>query len=245
MAQPPGSDTRASPQRANSGPSTRIDARMVFTRSYGASGSVTRSARSSTPRRSSSDTCTPMRPSSPIMVVTSFRWGRFDNRMGSVVRSEAHISGNAAFLAPDTRTSPDNGAPPWMTSLSTLGLEFLGGEGLHGQRVNLLAHPLAEHAVYQLVPLDPALAAKQGTHDERLEVLPVARHLKQRALQVLLDIAPDLLRRHHFCSLFPIRYPKRPPNTSACSHSSAKRAPPPIRPRDNRRPRRSSCPGPR
>ena len=33
MAQPPGSDTRASPQRASRGPSTRIDARMVLTRS--------------------------------------------------------------------------------------------------------------------------------------------------------------------------------------------------------------------
>ena len=33
MAQPPGSDTRASPKRATSGPSTRIEARIVFTRS--------------------------------------------------------------------------------------------------------------------------------------------------------------------------------------------------------------------
>ena len=31
IAQPPGSDTRASPQRASSGPSARIDARIVFT----------------------------------------------------------------------------------------------------------------------------------------------------------------------------------------------------------------------
>ena len=33
MAQPPGSDTRASPQRASSGPSTSIEARMVLTSS--------------------------------------------------------------------------------------------------------------------------------------------------------------------------------------------------------------------
>jgi hypothetical protein len=33
MAQPPGSDTGASPKRASSGPSTRIDARMVLTSS--------------------------------------------------------------------------------------------------------------------------------------------------------------------------------------------------------------------
>ena len=40
MAQPPGIETVARPQRATSGPSTRLDARIVFTRSYGASGSV-------------------------------------------------------------------------------------------------------------------------------------------------------------------------------------------------------------
>ena len=33
MAQPPGIETRARPQRATSGPSTRLDARMVFTSS--------------------------------------------------------------------------------------------------------------------------------------------------------------------------------------------------------------------
>ena len=37
IAQPPGSETQASPKRASSGPSTRIEARMVFTISYGAS----------------------------------------------------------------------------------------------------------------------------------------------------------------------------------------------------------------
>ena len=44
IAQPPGSDTSASPQRASNGPSTRIDARIVLTSSYGALlcvGSVT------------------------------------------------------------------------------------------------------------------------------------------------------------------------------------------------------------
>jgi hypothetical protein len=36
IAQPPGNDTSASPKRATSGPSTRIEARIVLTRSYGA-----------------------------------------------------------------------------------------------------------------------------------------------------------------------------------------------------------------
>ncbi len=36
-AHPPGSDTRARPCRARIGPSTQIEARIVFTSSYGAS----------------------------------------------------------------------------------------------------------------------------------------------------------------------------------------------------------------
>ena len=37
MAQPPGVETRARPKRANNGPSTKNEARMVLTKSYGAS----------------------------------------------------------------------------------------------------------------------------------------------------------------------------------------------------------------
>ena len=41
MAHPPGVDTRARPVRANSGPSTTNDARIVLTSSYDASCEVT------------------------------------------------------------------------------------------------------------------------------------------------------------------------------------------------------------
>src|SRR6056297_1329809 len=41
MAQPPGSETRALPKRPSSGPSTSTEARMVLTRSYGASWCAT------------------------------------------------------------------------------------------------------------------------------------------------------------------------------------------------------------
>src|ERR1035438_8682380 len=42
MAHPPGKETRARPVRATSGPSTRLEARMVFTNSYGASDETMR-----------------------------------------------------------------------------------------------------------------------------------------------------------------------------------------------------------
>src|SRR3569832_434620 len=40
IAQPPGSETVASPKRASKGPSASTDARIVFTSSYGASGKL-------------------------------------------------------------------------------------------------------------------------------------------------------------------------------------------------------------
>ena len=71
IAQPPGSDTSAVPKRATNGPSTRIDARMVFTSWYGAKYSLIVEASTSMRIFSSMVTDTPMRPSSSIMVVTS------------------------------------------------------------------------------------------------------------------------------------------------------------------------------
>src|SRR5712691_4354774 len=162
MAQPPGSETRASPQRATRGPRTRIEARMVFTRSYGASGSGSRSARSNKPSRSSSDTSTP-----------------------SCVSSASHISWSAAFFAPETRTSPERGAPPPMMSLSIRG--FFGRERMHRQRVDLAAHALAERRIDELVALHWALAAERLAHDQSLEMLTVAHDPYPGALKPLLD----------------------------------------------------------
>ena len=73
MAHPPGSDTSAEPKRASSGPSTRIEARMVFTSWYGAKCSLMVDASTSMRIFSSMVSDTPMRPSSSIMVVTSCR----------------------------------------------------------------------------------------------------------------------------------------------------------------------------
>ena len=91
----------------------------------------------------------------------------------------AHRIGNAAFLAPEMRTSPDSGTPPLMTQLvhaaSALGPVFRR-QGLHGQRVDLLAHAIAERPVDQLMALHARLAAKGLAHDHRLEVVAVADH---------------------------------------------------------------------
>src|SRR5712691_568832 len=74
MAQPPGSDTLARPQRASSGPSTSTEARMVFTSSYGAVGSLIPAARSVNRPSAGRSTSTPIwRRSLPIVDVHEAR----------------------------------------------------------------------------------------------------------------------------------------------------------------------------
>ncbi len=105
IAQPPGSDTFASPKRARSGPSTRIDARIVLTSSYGATGLSTRPASSRT-RAPSVSVRMPIWPSSLSVVRTSCRFGTLSSSTGSADSSPAHRIGSAAFFAPDTAISP-------------------------------------------------------------------------------------------------------------------------------------------
>ena len=102
MAQPPGSDTRAWPKRASSGPRARMEARMVFTSSYGASGVVMRLASSVTMSGCSAErsATTPMLRSSFSMVATSCSCGTLCSAVGPSTSSAAHSSGRAAFLAP-------------------------------------------------------------------------------------------------------------------------------------------------
>src|SRR5689334_12756759 len=109
------------------------------------------------------------------MVDTSISRGTLESASGLDVSSAAHMMGNAAFFAPDTVTSPSRGPPPLILSLST-GLPFLGRERAHRQRVDLLAHALAERRVDELVALDAAPAGELRGDDERLEVLSVADH---------------------------------------------------------------------
>ena len=95
-------------EHGGSGPSTRIDARMVFTISYGATRLSTFDASSDT-RPSPLSMRTPIWPSSFSIVRTSCKSGTFSRCTGSALSRLAHRIGNAAFFAPETTTSPDSG----------------------------------------------------------------------------------------------------------------------------------------
>src|SRR5205807_3767153 len=136
-------------------------------------GSVTRAACSVMRPSAGGSAATPIWRRSFAIVRVSMRCSTFDRRSGLSVRSAAHMIGSAAFFAPETRTSPSSERPPWMRSLST-GAPLLRRERAHGQRVDLLAHALAERRIDQLVALHAAAAGEFGGDDERLEMQAAA-----------------------------------------------------------------------
>src|SRR5690242_5869562 len=154
-----------------SGPSTRMDARMVFTSSYGAKHSRTVEGSTSMRMRSSMVTVAPILPSSSTVVVTSRRCGTFATTTGSSAsRAPARI-GSVAFLAPEMRTSPSRGSPPWICSLSMSPLlQFFGRQRFDRQRVDLVSHAGAERPVDELMPGNAALAHELGRDDASREV---------------------------------------------------------------------------
>src|SRR6266540_6956783 len=92
-----------------------------------------------------------------------------------------------------------------MMSLS-IRRHLFGREGAHRQRVDLLAHPIAEHCVDELVALDRALAAEGLAHDQGLEMLTVAQDPYPGALKPLFDMALHLLGSdHQRLNLYPSR----------------------------------------
>ena len=121
IAQPPGRDTVARPKRVSRGPSTRIEARIVRTSSWGAVNSRMFAQFAWISMRSSRRRSAPMRPSSSMVVVMSCRWGRFPTVMGLSASRVAARIGSAAFFAPEVRISPRSGTPPETISLSTGG----------------------------------------------------------------------------------------------------------------------------
>src|SRR5690242_5090397 len=98
------------------------------------------------------------------------------------------------------RTSPASGTPPLMTSLSIGSLSLrpiLGGQGLHGQRVNFLAHAIAERSVHNLMPLHAGFATKRFTYDQGFEVMTIADHFEMLTLQMVFYIAFDVFGSDH------------------------------------------------
>src|SRR3990167_1890184 len=171
MAQPPGSDTRARPKRASNGPSTRMDARMVLTSSYGASGlatppasSVTRSGLSSWRRAT-----TPILASSLNVVDTSCNCGTLARVTGSALNSVAHRSGKAAFLAPEIVTSPWRRRPPRIRSLS---MKHRGRDAPTAVEVAPELGVTVKKPCAADSGLRCPLGGRQGLHRQRMDLLP-------------------------------------------------------------------------
>src|SRR3989454_8611963 len=196
IAQPPGSDTLARPQRASSGPSTSTEARMVFTSSYDAVGSLIAAARSVSCPSAGRCTSTPIWRRSLPIVETSTRLGTLLRATRWSVSSAAHMIGRAAFFAPETRTSPCSARPPVMRSLSTR-FPLLGCQRAHRKGMDFLAHALAERRVNQLMALHAAPSRKLPGYDQRLEMLSVADHFHMLAGEPRCDPRLHAFRRHH------------------------------------------------
>jgi hypothetical protein len=89
-----------------------------------------------------------------------------------------------------------------MMSLSTARLlPILGGKSLHGKRVDLGAHTLAQRRVNELVLLHARLAAEGGAHNHRFKMMPVAVDLHVVAGKAAFDPAFYLLGIDQVCSL--------------------------------------------
>src|SRR6516164_8792252 len=185
-----------------------MDARMVFTRSYGAKHSRTVEGSTSMRSRSSMVTVAPILPSSSTVVVTSFRCGTFATTTGSSASSAPARIGRVAFLAPEMRTSPSRATPPWICSLSKgsgpSGL--FGREGLDRQRVDLASHQLAERAVDELVTGESAQVRKLARDDARGKVRVVlGLHLHLRSGEARADQPRDFFRAHERDITWPAR----------------------------------------
>src|SRR6516162_10088 len=175
-----------------------MDARMVFTNSYGAKHSRTVEGSTSMRMRSSMVTVAPILPSSSTVVVTSRRCGTFATTTGSCASSAPARIGRVAFLAPEMRTSPSRATPPWICSLSTSALPGLfGSEGLDRQGVDLAAHALAERAVHELMAREAAQLRELARDDARAEVGAIVRfHVYLRTGQAGTDQAGNFFRVH-------------------------------------------------
>ncbi len=113
IAQPPGREIRARPNRDSRGPKTKKEARMRRTGPYGAVDVLRRPAFIKTRSLLRSRKISTPRDFKRIdMVPTSSRSGTSSRITLSEVRSEAAIIGRQAFFAPLILTLPIKGTPP-------------------------------------------------------------------------------------------------------------------------------------
>src|ERR1700756_2178848 len=104
-------------------------------------------------------------------MVMSFRCGTFPTPTGSSASSAAARIGSVAFFAPEMRTSPSRGTPPWICNLSiSVPAGLVGRQRLDRQRVDLASHVRAERAVDELVTGDRALSGELARDDVRGKV---------------------------------------------------------------------------
>src|SRR3954468_18460466 len=107
---PPGSATRASPQRASNGPSTLNDARMRVTSSYGASGDSVADASISTTLGAGFATVAPTARSRSLITSRSATGGMLRNVVTPGASNAAAICFTPEFfVAPATSTRPTSG----------------------------------------------------------------------------------------------------------------------------------------
>src|SRR3981081_2224470 len=163
--------------------------------------------------RSSTVTVPPILPSSSTVVVTSFRCGTFATTTGSSASSAAARIGSVAFLAPEMRTSPSRGTPPWICSLSMLILRgFFGRQRLDRQGVYLATHELSERAVYELVARDALQLRERARDDVRGKMGVVIRlHAHLCSREACADQPRDVFSVHWCDITAPGRPALRPP----------------------------------
>src|SRR5690606_8061739 len=197
MAQPPGKATSAYPKCATIGPSTRMEARTVFTSSYGASRVLILVGFTSTLSLSPTTGCTPMRPNNSIMVVMSCRCGRLQIVTASSASRVAARIGKAEFLAPEMRISPSRRLPPVIINLSIRVLlcwvrlpvsPGLTGKKFHGDRMDAaVGNRAVEQRIDLLLTLDRRQRRQFVADQQQLEIAALAVYFHLGIGQLLLQ----------------------------------------------------------
>src|ERR671935_661250 len=118
ITSPPGGGTTARPQRASSGPASRMEARMRLHSSSSSSTLRTSLAWTRSSFAPCHSTSAPTSASSSSIVSTSRIRGTFVSTTGSAVSRDAARIGRAPFLFPAARTRPFSGWAPSITNVS-------------------------------------------------------------------------------------------------------------------------------